>query len=557
MSPSSSHFSRFLHGAALALCLGAFLVLAFWDLKSPGLDRNEAWMGMTAASIDFVQAMKEGSFRSLPLHFDEHHGTWLAYAVYPFLKIMRGSSSALRVSMVFYSFLALIGIYYLARKSYGKTAALFALFLVALHPSYLVITRLGAADGSPLFLLSALMFIFLRRWQQTGRGRDFLLICFFYGLGVGTIFWFVFWGGGLAVVLLLSGREAWNRSGRGLGWHMAWGGVCFLAGMGPLTLACATGNLPLDKVVDYYVDFAHRVAPAGDYSLASVFFWRERWRTFWMTLGGEYTYIRYGASPNVNAWIYNALFVAAVAWSVGRYLGDLKKGARRGFAVDLVLLTVVYVVSATFSPTSLRARHVFPVLPWALFVSAAGFADLCGRLKNILWRRAAWAAAAGLVILSAARCHYANYFYLSRTGGGTSLNSGAVYELAEWVRARGYGRVMVGPPWMRAKLRFLASPTIRTSVSVLAEEPWTPRLAKKCEEHRRETDAYIIPFWNDKEERQSNIFKKFNRWARRQKPAISLVKVLHERNGRPAYLVYEPLDSAKAPLLESAPEGKR
>ncbi len=524
--------------ALVFLLLGLFLVLAVWDLESPALHRDEALIGRLAASIDFSQALETWSFRTLPLQADQHHGTWMAYAVYPFLKLFGGQPVAVRVAGVVYGFLGLAAMFCLTHRLFGRAPALFFLLLLSLHPSFLCTTRLGMIDGNLMYLVSFAALFFLWRWWTDGRFGHFLWTCFFLGMGVGILSWFIYALGALGVAMSLKARGVAERVGRRWRWYLLGGGVSFLAGTGPLFLAVLTGEMLPEATLDYFIGFW---TAQGAGSFSSAFFLAERLRSFVKVLGGGYTYLNHWGLPYGQGLVYPGLFLVAVVWILATEVGNFRRRREAGVLPALIVFLAAYLLLSSFAPSMAKELHLLPLLPLAVLITAIGLCGLYGKITHLPLKRLAWGVTCGLALLSSAGGNFSNYDYLRRTGGEFRFQSWAFYDLADWVQARGYRRVVSVAPSLNVKLKFMASSKIVPVDLVLTGRHTDQQIVSRLDRSRGWADAYIAGFWFKGEDRLPTKFQLFSRWRRKQDPPPRLVAVFHERQGRPIYLVYEPL----------------
>jgi len=528
---------RGLYRAMVILFMGLYLVLAVWDLESPGMGRDEALMGHSANSIDFVRALKERSLRFLPLQFDNHHGLWMAYAIYPFSKLLGGHPISIRLAAVFYGFLGLSAMFYVTYRIFGRFVALVTLIFLSCHPSFLCATRIGLHDQNIVHLAAAAAAFFLWRWWTEGKTSQFFFSCFFLGMGMGIQTWFIYWLGALAAVALLNAGEVWKRLKGSWRLHVWGGAASFLAGTGPLFLSFVTGAMRPEDTVDYFITLW---LTCGSISLSAAFVMRERLVLFLKMLGGGYTYPNHWGLPYDQGWVYPVLFSVGALWILCAAVRNLAKRRRETVSTTPLVFFVAYLLCASFAPAWPKEWHLGPLLPVALLVAGIGLCDLFGNIRRLLWRGVAWGVVCVSVFFSSAMGNYVNYDYLHRTGGEFHMYSWAIYDFADWLRTRGHTWVVTMSPYLNVKLRYLASRNIRT-VDLGFRIGWTEKeILRRLDSLRSRADVYVATYWAGDEAPFPTRFPMFNRWRMRQDPPLRLVSVFHERQGRPIYLVYEP-----------------
>jgi len=529
------------HKAALFGALVLFLLFALWDLKSPGIGRDEASMGYAAAGIDFLHALKNLSFERLPLQFDGHHGTWIAYSVYPFLKIISDPVVAMRLAMVLYSVLTLLCLYRLVFDLYGEGAALLSLSFLAFHPAFLLITRMGVRDGNLLLLFSVLAVSFLIRWWKGGRTKDFFLMCFTLGLGLGTLSWFIYWMAGLSATLLCFGRGFFRRLMAAWKSHVLEGGVCFLLGVGPLFLAMLFSDPPFFQPIEYLIVLWSGHSQGVGLSSLLVFQPQRSFAIFRAVLEGGYTFLSYYWDLSVgNLRGYYTLFLVSAGWLVARSVFRRQRSFETGLPLALVCLVFTTLLFASFEPLGVHPAHLLPILPWAVLICAIGVHDVCKAIPNEPVKRLVMGVVPGVVLVSVLFFDVEGYVYLHKTGGGTADNSGAVYDLAVWLKKRNPQTIMVT---IRAvdRIKFLVSPAVQLKdmgIYVAATEEGTFQNLTKIS---KKIDVYVAPIGNHSGSPATDMFYLFNKWRKQQtSPVIRLKTVFYDRHGRPAYRVYEP-----------------
>jgi hypothetical protein len=534
------------HRIALASALGLFLALSLWNIDGTGLDGDEIRVGSSAAGIHGHRQLLVMA-REIPLLNYDRHGAMLSYWVYPFMKLPGGYVARLRLPMVLCGFLTLLALHAFARRYFGAGTALTAVFLTAVHPSFVLGSQLGTHHGVPLLLCSLLSALFLTKWLE-GRSALFLAAAaFFCGVGFSSLSWYVFWMAALGVALLIAWRTTVARlaAGPAAAGFAALAG--FLVGAWPIVLNELLGVQSL-----FAMPWAVSRSKLASGSWSDLFSLGESLRGF-LSMAAGTGFADHCLSPTIwefsaSAWPYaaGALFIVPVAF---RFLSgrDRSTAARR--ILLLLALVLAYLAAAAYNPTAMVPNHHFTILPWHVLLVSAALVRFSESFRRSWLRRTCIGFSVSVAVAAAATVHGQYWHYQARTGG-TDFSSSGLRDLCDWIAAQPYREVLsVNRP---AGLGTQLWPIDRESVRVSAlsdvtdlppsvQKPSDPMLVSGTD---LPYDAYVVP-WTAGWDRlppdpSSDNFGYFESRRRDLPGRVALRRVIRELNQRPAYLVYEP-----------------
>lgn len=143
-----------LHLLIIITCIAAFLRLYRLDTIPPGVNRDEASIGITAASI--LETGKDEYGRVFPLSF-ESFGDWklplYIYTTIPFIKTMGRTELSVRLPSAILGIATVIVIYSLAQILFmSETIALLSSLSLALSPWHIHISRVESEAIVAVFL---------------------------------------------------------------------------------------------------------------------------------------------------------------------------------------------------------------------------------------------------------------------------------------------------------------------------------------------------------------------------------------------------------------------
>lgn len=167
---------------ALVFCLGCFARV--WEFGSvpPGLNADEASDGVEAVSLYRYGADRNG--QPFPMRFiswGSGQDALDSYILIPLIAAAGLSPRIVRLPLLIAGILSLPLIYFVGRKLRGKTLGLLAMFLLAISPWHIAISRTGI-DANLLPFFFALGFACLLA-SDVGN-HWFILACALFGIGL-------------------------------------------------------------------------------------------------------------------------------------------------------------------------------------------------------------------------------------------------------------------------------------------------------------------------------------------------------------------------------------
>jgi 4-amino-4-deoxy-L-arabinose transferase-like glycosyltransferase len=170
----------------LILVLGIFA--RTWELGSlpPGINEDEASTGVDAFSLYRYGMDRNGvSFPVYMISWGSGQNALPAYAMIPFIALGGLSPLTVRLPALISGFLTLVLMYFIGKRIAGGTFALLSMFLLAISPWHILISRWGFEGNLLPFIFSA---GFLALLKSTEDGRWFapamacMALCFYtYG----------------------------------------------------------------------------------------------------------------------------------------------------------------------------------------------------------------------------------------------------------------------------------------------------------------------------------------------------------------------------------------
>lgn len=177
---TSSNLTRFLF--ILFLLMG--IAVRIWQLGGVPADINqdEAFSGYEALSL--LRAGMDSHGYSFPVYlvaWGSGMNALNSYLMMPFLALFGAETWVIRLPQVIVACLTLLAVYFLMKRIINERAALCALFLLAVSPWHIMMSRWGLESNlAPGFLIFGLYF-FLRGLENS---HFFLLSALFYGLSL-------------------------------------------------------------------------------------------------------------------------------------------------------------------------------------------------------------------------------------------------------------------------------------------------------------------------------------------------------------------------------------
>lgn len=158
------------------------IILRIWKFGTlpDGINQDEAFAGYETYSL--LCYGKDSSNYSFPVYFTTWGSGMNALEIYlmiPFVRLFGLTPFAIRLPQLIVSIFTLLVLYLLTKRIYSDNIALTALFLTAICPWHIMMSRWGLESNlTPGFLMFALYFFVL----GTEKPRYFILSSIFYGL---------------------------------------------------------------------------------------------------------------------------------------------------------------------------------------------------------------------------------------------------------------------------------------------------------------------------------------------------------------------------------------
>ena len=201
---------------ALAAVLLLFLVASFYQIRLPGLYFDEALDVVPAMQMALGQpgpwsigdSILLGPVR-LPLMTMTYVGSVSTYAVLPFFRLFGIGVESIRAMTIVMACLGLIFAYGFLNDLFDRRVAILSTLLLAIHPAFVLWSRMGIYVSSPMFTFATASLFFLLRWRRRGNPVYMYAAAFCLGLGLSTKLLFLWFIVALALTTLL--LRLWPR----------------------------------------------------------------------------------------------------------------------------------------------------------------------------------------------------------------------------------------------------------------------------------------------------------------------------------------------------------
>jgi len=413
----------------LALISFVFLLLVLMDsqyvfLPSEGIFNDQY---LAAQLLEQFRGPEDSFWRALtearlPAGRDPvWHGRLFTYLYMPFHAIFGAHWNLARYWCLLFTLGSLAFTYGFMRRVYGPAAAMTAIFLLVVHPGYMMMIRIGSAFFSPMHFFSCGCLYFSSLWWDTRRHVFFGIAIAFIGLGLSTMLWFGWFALGMAVATAFLARKIFVRM-RLTDWKSALRLV--LAG----TVGLLAGSvLLLYREWSGESDLLNRVSSDVGSGLGSyISTIPSSWSTIseiWWSFSSN---VSFAINPAANM-LYPWAVVVAIAVAAGL-------SYRHSSEQPLVLLPVVLAVMIAQVPLALRptwdATFFFYPLPQMVLAAA-----IIGSARALRGRKAFAPFLVCILVLFAAEIRSMSAcvtLLRDRIEQGAHLTP--VYHLAEWLQ---------------------------------------------------------------------------------------------------------------------------
>ncbi|MCS6800706.1 MAG: glycosyltransferase family 39 protein [Chloroflexota bacterium] len=425
--------------ALVAGALTAFLLLATHQLHLPGLYYDEAADAVPAMQIVLGQPVDlsrgagiELFGRVWPLMVMEYVGAVSTYAIVPMILWLGVTPEAVRAAPIAGGAVTLLLSWGLLRAAFGRTVAVIAVWLVALHPSFVFWTRQGVHVSSLMTVCSvAATWLGLGWWRGGGSWR-LIPAAFLLGLGVSIKLLFVWYVVALALVAFVLRPPLLSRQPL-LRWRDLPAATlaipAFLIGAGFIILY----NIQTQGTIEVLVQNAVTTSYGVD-NRAFLQNLLTRLDAFLVYLRSEHFW--YFGQQFLNP-AYPTLFVAALGALLGAMLVDPAARRRWRQAAFLLLMIGAILVQSTVTVSGLGPTHFYLLypLPQAVLALAAVWTVRAGAR----WGRPAAVGAAVLttgalaVLIAFDLAADRDYHSILARTGGVATHSDSIYDLTEYL----------------------------------------------------------------------------------------------------------------------------
>jgi 4-amino-4-deoxy-L-arabinose transferase-like glycosyltransferase len=434
----------------VALALLLYLALALYQLDLPGLNYDETLDAVPAMQV--VQHQRVDSFatlklggRSWPLMTMPYVGVTTTNLLMPVFALFGASVATVRGTAVLIGLISLLLSFGFLREIFDRRVAALSILLLAVNPSFVFWSRMGAWVQLVLFPITILALWFLFRWYRRRQPAYLVLAAFMLGMGMGTHIQFFWMWVALSLAWLV--LSPWVGAGRGWRrWTWPWSrtkpGVWLLSlaalllGTTPLLIynvrTQGTFEYALDSVAAQEMGRVPGLQGAG---AAAVQILRDALamalRTFETLLNGDWFGSKLGG-PYHNPIAVGAFGLALIVIFV---LALRRKLTYRWKRIAFLLVLLVSIVLQSVIVTSAESTHhlliVWPI-PQAL-VSVAVFCLVDTLSPASRARRKTCLAvlgAAAVILVGAELLTTCRYHRVVTRTGGVGLFSDAIYTLA-------------------------------------------------------------------------------------------------------------------------------
>jgi 4-amino-4-deoxy-L-arabinose transferase-like glycosyltransferase len=402
----------------------AYLALALYRLESPG--RVFDTLYNEYLSMQIVDGLKAGDFGVLwRVGWPVYHGRVTAQLMLPFFLALGPSWTLVRLWPIVFGAATLAAGYFLARTAFDRRVALAAVWLAAVHPAFVMGTKLGQAHVSSMIFFSTLSLLLLALWTRRGGTWRLFLSGLCVGIGLGTRLWFSWFA---AVYFLALPAFARLKSAPPMGRR---GPLAVLAGV-------VAGSWPM-ILTEWQWSFASFKSillrdHADPYEVPLRDVLTGPWDRLSRLLDGPYFYdLYFGADALPPPSLASAALWACVGVSIA--LCFRKRDPARPWRILLtgVFLALFVVASlGTMGWRNVLPNKYFLFYPLAQILIASALAGLWDAFPRRPVRALCLAAAGAFAVSEAAGA--ARYLDDLRRLGGRNFSSDAVYGQADWLK---------------------------------------------------------------------------------------------------------------------------
>lgn len=524
------------------LALILFLALSSYRLSLPGVNYDEvldavpAMQAVQGVAVDAAATVRVAG-REWPLMVMPYISATSSYWFMPFFALLGPTALALRLATIILSLITLLLLGGFLRDFFDERVAALTLIALAVNPTYLFWSRMGAYVAWPVLPLFIVTLWALYRWYRTGSHRALWVAAFALGFGLSTkiLFLWVWLALALAWLLLspwLSDERGWRR------WlwplRLATPSALLVAALSALlgssmmllynvttrgqTLTMVQENsrsTQLYGVNNFDLLTNLRIVFLGDFRL--------------LLDGGWFKDVIGGTLFNplaVGAFLLATLllFVAAQRWVLSYN--------RRKVALLFILLGAIVAQSA-ITVTNFGANHLLLVLPIPAIVLSVALLTLHDRGR--------WGAAPlllAVLFLAADGLTTLRYHQTLATTGGVDYWSDAIYALASDLEQADVTQPVAMDWGFTRNLQFVSQGRI-TAEDRFAYTNNPDAATGEAINVRIQQEPTLYLFHTPEQTAFDGHWQLFEEAAYRHRLTPMLWKSYHDRTGEPLYQVYE------------------
>jgi 4-amino-4-deoxy-L-arabinose transferase-like glycosyltransferase len=542
----------------VALALLLYLVLALYQLDLPGLNYDETLDAVPAMQVvqhqhvDSFATLKIGG-RSWPLMTMPYVGVTTTHLLMPVFALFGASVTTVRGTAVLIGLISLLLSFGFLRELFDRRVAALSVLLLAVNPSFVFWSRMGAWVQLVLFPITILALWSLFRWYRRRQSAYLVLAAFLLGLGLGSHIQFFWMWVALPVAWLV--LSPWLGTGRGWRrwawpWQRAKPGiwllslVALLLGTGPLLiyniLSLGTVQYALDSVATEEIGRVPGLQGAGAVVVQLL---RNApgmaLRTFETLLSGDWFGSKLGGPYHnpIAVWAFGLALIVILGLAFRRRLNYRWK--RIAFLLVLLVSIVLLSVIVTSAESTHHLLIVWPIPQALVSIALFGLADAVPSASGT-WRRVCLTilGAAALTLVGAEVMTTYRYHRTLTQTGGVGLFSDAIYTLASDLEKPGAPKPIAMDWGFRRNLQLLTQNRVDASEWFT----YTPPGESEYEGYVRELiDRYpgaLYLFHVPKYTSFPGHWEVFENIAYRRHLSPVLWKTYYQRDGAPVYRVY-------------------
>ena len=544
--------------AFLLIPIAVYLFFSLSSLDLPGLHYDEVLFANAAlGNIDgsFVAWETTVAGCRLPVMLMPYLGALKAYLYYPLFKWWGPGVVAVRLPVIMLGLVTLLFTYSFARQTLGPCAALLSVVFLASDPTFIFMQRTDWGPNALMMILKVASLYFVFRWLNKGEFLWLGVACFLMGVGVFDKVIFVWYVTALAVALPLcfwpSLKRRLNVKSCGLAL------LCFLAGCFPFIVftikthgdSLTNPNLfHLSRLQDFILRWNVLIGTLNGTAVYNFFnneflqrlaslLRRGNEASLQGTLAAAKETIATDGTFQVGVLFLSILIIAALLRK-----GRLQFGSNVLFCLFLPVLMLGMIF---MTPGATGIQHFVTVYPFShlLIASALCQSEGLDKLQSQRWfpsyRLAAFAL--GLLFFISQLHTDVRYLRSLRRTGGVGIWSDAIYPLAEYTQDHPDKFYALMDWGFSNQLLVLTQGRVRKEesfVSIKDSPDSEEKVNRMCLLLERPD---ILLVFHARKYEVFPMLDTFSQALHKCQRRAQLVETFFQRDGQPAYLMYEVL----------------